>query len=61
MLIVYHILFDRTKKMLGDDISQQFEYQAQQIFQADGPVSIYCFFLEREESNLRFCSLFFRV
>jgi hypothetical protein len=34
------ILFDRQNKMLGHDINQQLEYQAQQTFRADGPVSI---------------------
>jgi hypothetical protein len=33
--------------MLGDDISQQLEYQAQQTFRADEAVSIY---LKNEES-----------
>jgi hypothetical protein len=37
--------------MIGDDISQQFEYQAQQIFHADGPVSI-CLFFWKEKTRI---------
>jgi hypothetical protein len=37
---IHSILFDRQNKMLGHDINQQLEYQAQQTFRADGPVSI---------------------
>jgi hypothetical protein len=42
--------------MIGDDINQQFQNQAQQTFRADGQVSI---FFERKLT--KYFYLFFRV
>ena len=51
--------------MIDDDINQQLEYQAQQTFRADGPVSIDFFSLKNlsrvAKENNRLKILSFRV